>query len=352
MKIAVVGSGFAGLALSWFYSKLGLSDTLTVFDPKPVEKRASSNAFLLHAFIHFKSVLNWKGREAFQAASELLEEVEPFSSEPFFIRRPFLKLANHPSQHASFIKAAELYGEVEWIEETPYGHPGLKVNEAYQLRSDLYLKALETGCRKRGVLFVDQKFEEKDEASFDQIIYASGDQTLDFFPDLPCEKIKGQTFTISKPPHIDLPCAITAYKCHIIPSFDQKTLILGSTFERHFLDDSPNIKKALELLNPHLSFMFPNLKEEDILSVSSGVRLNAQNRLPLLGQIDSKRWVFSAFGSKGMLYHAILGKALTQMISKNQMPIQNKLNHENLDLQPIDLHKLQMLLMNQTFSRI
>lgn len=318
MKIAVVGAGFAGLSFSWYYSKLFPNDNLTVWDPKPVEKRASSNAFLLHSFIHFKSKLNWKGREAFQAASSLIEESAQYALEPISIKRPFIKLANHHSQLDSFKEAAELYEELTWLEETPFGYPGLEVKEAYQLRSDLYLEALQKGCSSRGVQFVSRTFEKSDAANFDRILFASGDQTLGYFPQIKGSEVKGQVFKIKWPEDLKLPCALTAYKCHIIPSFDQKEITLGSTFERYFEDKEPNLDVALERLAPHLEFLFPKLNKRDVLSTSTGVRFNASNRLPLIGRIDNKVWIFSALGSKGLLYHAYLGEKLAYAFKENE----------------------------------
>ncbi len=316
MNIAVVGAGFAGLAFAWHYSLLNPSDKVTVFDPKPISQRASSLAFLLHPFIHPKSKLNWEGWNAFDEAEELLLQASKFTDQPFYLKRPFLKLANDPTIIAPYQKAAQAHPEVSWSESTDFGFPGIWVNRAYQLRSDLYLKALENGCSSRGVHFSSKKFESPE--LFDRVLLAKGNQVTQDL-DYSFSKIKGQVIKIKWPSKsFKLPHAVTAHKCHLVPSFDEKTLMIGSTYEREFTSDAPDQEEALRRLLPRLEGICPEFDRKDILKVSSGIRLNSPNRLPLLGRLNEKTWFFSALGSKGLLYHAYLGQKLAEAFH-NQM---------------------------------
>lgn len=317
MNIAVVGAGFAGLAFAWYYSLLNPSDTLTVFDPKPISKRASSLAFLLHPFIHPKSKLNWEGWNAFDEAEKLLIEASKFTDEPFYLKRPFLKLANDPALIAPYQKASEAHPEISWSETTDFAFPGIWIHRAYQLRSDLYLKALERGCSSTGVQFSSKVFDSPDQ--FDRVVLAKGNQVTENF-DFSFSKIKGQVIKIRWPSkNFKLPHAVTAHKCHLVPSFDAKTLMIGSTYEREFTSEAPDQEEALKRLLPRLKGICPEFDQKDILEVSSGIRLNSPNRLPLLGRIDEKTWLFSALGSKGLLYHAYLGCKLADAFC-NQSP--------------------------------
>jgi len=310
MNIAVVGAGFAGLAFAWYYSLLNPSDKITVFDPKPISQRASSLAFLLHPFIHPKSKLNWEGWNAFNKAEELLLQASTFTDQPFCLKRPFLKIANNPNLIIPYQKTAQNNPEVSWVESTEFGHPGIWIERAYQLRSDLYLKALEKGCSSRGVQFSSKQFDSSD--LFDQVLLAKGNQVTQDL-DLSFSEVKGQVLKVKWPSKsFNLPHAVTAHKCHLVPSFDQKTLMIGSTYEREFTSNAPDREEALKRLLPHLEGILPQFDQKDILLVSSGIRLNAPNRLPLLGKLNEKTWIFSALGSKGLLYHAYLGQKLAE----------------------------------------
>ncbi|MCH9633894.1 MAG: tRNA 5-methylaminomethyl-2-thiouridine biosynthesis bifunctional protein MnmC [Chlamydiae bacterium] len=332
MKIAIVGSGFAGLACAWFYSQLDPDTQITVFDPKPISKRTSSLAFLLHAYIHPRAKQSWRGQDALSAAQNLFQAVSSYSREPFFIKRPFLKLANTNPLIEAFKKAAQLDPELLWSENTDFGHPGLWVNEAFQMRSDLYLNALQLACESKGVHFTPQSFSFKN--AFDRVVLCAGDRMTKLIGFPKFHKIKGQVLQLKYSyESFKLDHALTAYKCHLIPSFDSRILTVASTYERDYDSEEPNKEIALERLQPYVQDIFPRFCPQDIIQVSSGIRLYTSNRLPIADQINKNLWVFSAMGSKGLLYHAYLGKKLAHAIHTNNiesLPKETRFNSKDL----------------------
>lgn len=323
-KIAIVGAGLAGLSLAYKFSS-NPSYQIDIYDPKPREKRASSRAFLLHSFIHPKCLLNWRGREAFKAAEDLMLSVHQKSTLSFFKERPFLKLANHPKLVSSFKEAALLYPEVSFEEKTFLGYPGVWINQAYQIEGALYLKALEVSCQKQGAMFINTLAQSLNQ--YDLIFYASGHEMLKMFPSFfeGFTPIKGQILELKKPKEFELNHAISAYKCHLFPSMTQETLFLASTYERQFIDELPQKETALNRLLPKLNFLPDLLQPSDVLSVQSGVRLYAPDKMPKCLQINERSWGISALGSKGLLYHAYLAELFYDYLEKNLLELPREL---------------------------
>ena len=108
--------------------------------------------------------------------------------------------------------------------------------------------------------------------------------------------VKGQVLTVEKAIERSISSkryfALTAEKniCH-----------LGATYERDFADDRPNQETATELLEPEMR----------VLDCRAGIRVtNPAHYFPMIEQINPKTWAVTALGSRGLLYHAYLGKKL------------------------------------------
>lgn len=110
-----------------------------------------------------------------------------------------------------------------------------------------------------------------------------------------------------------------------------RNLYLGSTWEWKSCDYSQNVSleeasKALKELLPKASAVYPGIKKWVFDGASAGLRamppLTGNGSLPLLGSIDdfigqthkSKFWLFSGLGSRGLLYHAWLGKLMARAV--------------------------------------
>ncbi|XP_019256031.1 PREDICTED: uncharacterized protein LOC109234473 isoform X2 [Nicotiana attenuata] len=110
-----------------------------------------------------------------------------------------------------------------------------------------------------------------------------------------------------------------------------RTLYLGSTWEwksrnysRHVPEEEAS--KALEELLPKASAVYPAIKDWTITGACAGLRamppLTAEGSLPLLGCVDEfiggprecKYWLFTGLGSRGLFYHAWLGKLIARSV--------------------------------------
>lgn len=110
-----------------------------------------------------------------------------------------------------------------------------------------------------------------------------------------------------------------------------RNLHVGSTWEWKSCNYSQKVSmeeasRAVEELLPKASAIYPNITKWAFNGASAGLRamppLTGNGSLPLLGCIDdfisknhsSKFWLFSGLGSRGLLYHAWLGKLLAQAV--------------------------------------
>jgi len=97
-----------------------------------------------------------------------------------------------------------------------------------------------------------------------------------------------------------------------------KEFELGSTYEREFTDEKPCMETAQNLLREKLHTY---AKEATILDCKAAVRVAVQGQYtPLVEKIAENTHVFTGLGSRGLLYHGLFGRALSQAIlSKNAM---------------------------------
>lgn len=315
MKIAIIGGGLCGLSTAHNLINKSSQFNITLYDPLPIDSRASSMARLLHSFMNRRAKLNWMGKEALNAAVELLEEVQKSSTTTFYKKTKLLKLANDDSLIKPYKKSAEQDG-VSFDANTLNNCPGLWIDEAYIVESKIYLEALHKLLLEKGLQYQNKLFNEEDKADYDLIIYTTGACPVTFEKlKTPAKLIKGQMIKIKKPNDWNVDHIVTAHKCHIMPSIDQKYLYIGNTFELHFDDGKPNIEVIEERLFPHIKKSLPNILTSDIIDIFSGVRLHAHGYLPIIEKIDHKTWLYTAMGSKGLLYHAYFAKRLIEELN-------------------------------------
>lgn len=110
-----------------------------------------------------------------------------------------------------------------------------------------------------------------------------------------------------------------------------RNLYMGSTWEWNSKNYSPHVpadeaSKALEELLPKAYAIYSPLKNWSFVGARAGLRamppLTPDGSLPLLGCINDiigtkhscQFWLFGGLGSRGLLYHAWLGKLLAQAV--------------------------------------
>lgn len=119
-----------------------------------------------------------------------------------------------------------------------------------------------------------------------------------------------------------------------------RNLHLGSTWEwksTNYSRTVPTVEasKALEELLSKASAVYPVIKNWTIVGAVAGLRamppLTPHGSLPLLGCVDNiiggnhacKYWMFTGLGSRGLFYHAWLGKVMARAVlscSEDKIP--------------------------------
>lgn len=321
MKIAIVGAGLSGLALSLSLKQANEKSSITIFYSDPVEKIASFiSTGLIHPFAGKFAKKSWRADEGIEKSEELFKLSEKYLNRPVF-SKGILRIAALPYQKVSYLKVAKKYPENLWYESCKHIHPALDypalfIPSGMTVFSSLYLQGLYLACRDKGIQFIERKINQlKELKEFDQIILAAGDQLLEYeeCKTLPVEKIKGQTLLCKWPSSLPyLPFSIIS-QGHISICENNEYCYLGSTYERDFLSkEGDDIAYSLK---EKIGSFFPQAKEFKVLSINSAVRLcRIDSSIPLVGQIAPKVWVMGAMGSKGLLYHAYLADLLTKSI--------------------------------------
>jgi glycine/D-amino acid oxidase-like deaminating enzyme len=337
-KIAILGAGYFGLAIAWhlhqaFKDKMPLE--LVIFDGNGIGGGASGIAAgLLHPYAGLRAKYNLEGQEGCEATRKLIEVASKASGLLVAKRSGILRLALFEEQQIDYKICAEKYPlDVEWLTEEQCQQkvqgvalaPGLFIHSGITVYSDLYIRGLWKACEVLGTKLKKTHVHSIAEiADFDLIIVAMGSNTrslLEFtdlpFADLPITSVKGQLLEIAWPkdlPPLSVPLNSQAY---LVMSPDNRSCILGSTFEREFLDASPNLEMAKREILPKAVSLMPLLAKAPILDCTAGIRASTPNHLPLMKQFNPRCWVLTGLGSKGLLYHALYAeKLVTEIMQK------------------------------------
>jgi glycine/D-amino acid oxidase-like deaminating enzyme len=285
MRAAVVGAGYAGLAVTWHLLQKQLD--VTVFDGGEGASHVSTG--LLHPAPGRKAVPIWRAEEGMQATLELLEIAS--LELPVYERTGILRIAATDEQRKNF------GGETLWMPD------GITVF------SRRYLTGLKKACQK--AKFQTQWIQDLAELDeFDLIVLTTGAETLRFFP-LPLKKTIGQCLICRWPERLSMSLLSQG---HITPTEDPELCLVGSTYEH---TDQPDPKKALELLDKAALF-YPPAKDFKIVEICSGVRIAPQiGYKPVVEKVGPKTWVFTGLGSRGLIYHALFAKSFSQQLLAN-----------------------------------
>lgn len=319
LNCAVIGAGFSGLALCYYLLDKG--QKVTVFDGKGVGGGASGIASgLMHPYPGENANLSWKGEEAMQASKELFTIVDRETKGVSFIKRGVLRLALTEKQKVTFLKRSQTFYDVEWLGDVytltnrlqEGVSPGILIRSGVTVHPQLYLKGLWEVCRRKGARLVKKNVVLDKLKSFDQVAIAAGKGVCELkeCSQLRLKMNKGQILQCEKPSYIHLTRSVIG-KGYIALSHMKNICYLGSTYERGFETETPCLKTAKELILTHLKKHFPLCSEFKILKCLAAIRVSHQKSYhPIADQIDSKTWVLTAMGSRGLLYHSYLGKKL------------------------------------------
>lgn len=330
MRIAILGGGFAGLAVTWYilhYSKG--SFTIDLYDPAPIAGGASGlSSGLLHMYTGKHARLAWEGEQCLKETHRLITVASQALSKPIVLSKGILRPAVNSQQIADFQHCAQNYTQTEWWDkqrcekkvaglQLPPEGGGLYIKEGLTLDVRSYLQGLWQACAYHGTQYHQQAMiSGSDLAEYDRILVAMGPLTKNFPPlkNLPIAPVKGQVAELKWPVHLKpLPFSLNSQK-YIVMRPDHKSCLVGSTYEHQFSTDKAEQEKALKEIMPQVLEFFPALKNAEVLAVNAAFRASSPNHLPLVGKISDKYYFFTGLGSKGLLYHAWVGKHVARAL--------------------------------------
>ncbi|MCC5832148.1 MAG: FAD-binding oxidoreductase [Chlamydiales bacterium] len=346
MRIAILGAGFAGMSVAYFliHYKLG-SVSIDLFDPEPIGGGVSGlSSGLLHTYPGKEARLSWRASSCMRDAHRLLTIASEGAGRSLILSKGILRPALTEGQRTAFKRGAEKHSDTEWwdhkrcIEEIPglylpEDSGGLYIKEGLTIDVPAYLKGLWQVLAKFGVQYRQSGIiKPNDLARYDLVLIAIGPAVKNFslLKDLPINPVKGQVLELEWPDGIVPPRISLNSSKYLVMSNDLKSCTVGATFERQFDSMQPDQKKAVAEILPNITSFFPALEKAKILRCRSGFRAATPNHLPLAGQPSERLFFLTGLGSKGLLYHAWVGKRVARaMITKKIAHIPRDIRYES-----------------------
>ncbi len=330
MKIAVLGAGFCGLAVTWHLLQKNPQIKIEVFDPKGIGGEASGIAAgLLHPYGGAHAKLNWMGQEGLLATTALLNVASQTLGHPVFRHEGILRPATTTEQQDDFTRAASQYHDIAWLDASQcqslvpgiVASPGILIRSGVSIYSKQYLKGLWLACERAGaVLYQEAVTDLRQFADYEAAVISTG-AGIARLPEasrLSYNLIKGQVLELAWPvglPPLHLPLNSQAY---LLMSEDRKTCFAGATFERDFTSDQPDLAAAKREILPKLFDIYPLLKNAEIVGCTAGLRVTTPDRRPIVGPLQGNLWILSGMGSKGLLHHALMADNLARQICSSR----------------------------------
>ena len=120
-------------------------------------------------------------------------------------------------------------------------------------------------------------------------------------------RTKGQVVRVIPPHDLSLPMPISGHG-YVAPV--SNALLVGTTYEHRIETEAPT-DAATRIILQTASTMVPSLMRSRVHSAMAGIRVSVPGtRLPMVGPIADKIWIFTGLGSKGLLYAALISRML------------------------------------------
>lgn len=311
MHVAIIGAGFAGLALA--FHLLQKKVKVTLFDAQEIAQGGASSiaSGLMHPYPGEQARRSLHAEEALLATRQLLECARAFQGDPIADFSGIIRYALNASQKEHLIKRTRTYADIEQIEENAFLiHSGVTI---YPKR---YLEGLWRACQSEGALFFQTAVASLSELKgYDQIVLSCGAALFHFSEaqSLPLKQVKGQILRCQMPSGL-LKKSIVG-KGYVALGENSDICYVGATFEREFKDALPHQEETKADLFPKIALFFKEVDQLNVLSCKAAIRVTREGSyLPLIQKIEDKTWVFTALGSRGLLYHALFAKQLSELI--------------------------------------
>lgn len=308
MRVAVVGAGFAGLAVAWF---LAQKAEVVVFDPLGIGGGASGMAAgLVHPYVGEEVRRSYLADESMEEMGALMDLVEGKLGMPVCSRGLVRMVADER-------KWGRLEGQPD---VKTLGEGRFLVTSGRVVNCPLYLQGLWSLIEGKGGRLVREKVEDLGALQgFDAIVVAAGAWSGQIVGPLPASVLKGQVLVCRAKEAGVLPEMSLVGKGYM--AVDGMTCYLGSTYERGFVDKKVDMGVCQEIILPKIAAFFPRVDELEIVEARASLRLCAKGHregvpdyFPLMRKEKEGIWVLTGMGSRGLLYHALLGKRMAEEI--------------------------------------
>lgn len=335
-EIIVVGGGIAGAMAAYNLSQT--YDTFLIEEHNLAAEASGIAAGMVNPFMSQRAAPMWRLEDVIFALTDIISTTHSSAN---VIQRNILRLTQSQEQIHYFKRADLNYPQYcQWIEgkdieaqfpylNAPFG--GLWTNCGFSLDVKPFVENVVRHAQnehKLEVLFtgLDSWKEHTDGVRVTlktgKTLHAKkiilclgwGYKRHPDLSDLNLHGVKGQIVTIANPlPEESWP--LISAKGYVVSLGDK--LVLGSNYDHHFTDLSPERHVTQSILE-NIGLNVPVISSGVIQEEKAAVRVDVpQKRMPMIGPIEknSKVWVFTGFGSKGLLLAPMLSRELPQYLS-------------------------------------
>lgn len=310
MHIAIIGSGFAGLATAWFLARRECQ--VTLFDPKGIGGGASGIAAgLIHPYVGEQGRRSLLATEGMAASQTLFEISQSHVEKKIILSRGIKRYTLEELQFQTFTSHIQTYADVEYL-----GGNQFLISSGMTIDCTAYLEGLWRAVEKRGARLSKTSVASLGElSSFDQVVIAAGAGVLGFEG---CESLKvsptrGQVLKCRLPEPFLQSCICKGY---LAVSDNERICYIGSTYEKENLFEEADRDVARRELFPKIALFYPEVEQLEIMDCKAAVRMGSMGHYaPILKKVRPGVWVFTGLGSRGLLYHAHCADALAGAIA-------------------------------------
>ncbi|MCX6986651.1 MAG: FAD-binding oxidoreductase [Chlamydiae bacterium] len=325
MRIAIVGGGLAGVALS-YYLQMSASIEVTLFDQEAIGSGASGAASgLMHPYVGEELRRSHRADEAFAAAKALIEVAAQHIGASLADFSGIERVAQNQEQLDILHDYVIRYGDISYLGEQSFlMHLGATIDTV------AYLQALWGLSQEMGAKFQRKKIVDLTALTgFDHTIVASGVGIFDFsqFTHFRLSTARGQSILNKWPEGIPYLKRSRVGKGYLASTFQKDRICMGATFEKGSRSSDPDREAAICDLGSKMKRLMPELPLDPI-AVKAGVRVSSRGHyFPLIGEVSKGLWVMTGLGSRGLLYHALFAQMLSNAIlygQEDEIPIITK----------------------------
>ncbi len=302
-KIAVVGAGFAGLAAAIAALDRGIE--VELFEATGVGAGASGVASgLLHPYPGEAGRRSMRADEALADVRELIGRAEAVLGRKVADHSGILRWVPKEAM-LEMLARGDGHGDLMRV-----GEQQIMIRSGSTIFSSLYLEGLKQLFLQLGGKLTLRKIDSLDGLpQVDGIVLAVGAGIRGLVKVEGLKFLKGQALLVEGAPS----CSMIG-KGYIAPTEEPGCYVVGSTYEREFTSEAPDLEFAKRELLTKLSSWYPSTADLRVVGVRAAMRVCLSGHyMPRLERLEAREiptWAILGLGSRGLLYHALLGKEL------------------------------------------